>query len=82
MKEERGALTLNMVAASLDLSSGMEDSLKLGSIMRVKGSGARGWEAGVNSDEGVFSLQCPRPPAEGSTIISQSTPIRLHGLDT
>ena len=42
MKEERGALTLNMVAASLDLSSGMEDSLKLGSIMRVKGSGARG----------------------------------------
>lgn len=40
MKDERGALTINMVAAPLDLSSGMEDSLQLGSIMRMKGSGA------------------------------------------
>lgn len=39
MKEGRGTLTLTMVAQSLELSLRMEENLKLGPIMRMKGSG-------------------------------------------
>lgn len=63
-----------MVAALLVVSLELEESLQRVLFSRMKGPGVQAESPQVR----VFPLQCPRPPAEGSTVLSRS----VHGFNS